>query len=298
MASFQSIALLGKGILGTAILEQLVTSGYTVTLLSRDPSNVKGVPSNVQVVQVDYSSKESLVQALKGQDVVLATLGGAGLAGQKLIIDASIEAGVKRYIPSDFGSFTTDPKARDLPLIQGLADIQDYLREKADSDAIEYTIFSTGAFLEYVLTSPFVADLKNHSMELYDQGVHTFSSTSVSTIGKAISNALKVPDATKNRNLFIHEFVFTQAKILELAKEHSPPGTQWTVTEIDAQEALNRGIELVKSDPTNAHAAFPLIKAAVLSGKYRAAYDKVDNELLGIRLLTNEEIEGKIAAVV
>ncbi|CZR42683.1 related to 2`-hydroxyisoflavone reductase [Fusarium proliferatum ET1] len=298
MTSFQNVALLGKGMLGTAILEQLVRSGYAVTLLSRDPSNIEGVPSDVKVVQVDYSSKDSLVQALKGQDAAIATLGGAALAGQKLIIDASIEAGVKRYIPSDFGSFTTDPKARDLPAIQVMAEIQGYLREKANSGALEYTIFSTGAFLEYVLASPFVADLKNHSMELYDKGVHKFSSTSVSTIGKAITNALKVPDATKNRNLLIHEAVFTQAKILELAKKHSPPGTQWTVTQVDAQEALDRGIELINSDPTNPHAAFPLIKAAVLSGKYRAAYDTVDNELLGIRLLTDEEIELKISAAV
>ncbi|KPM37908.1 hypothetical protein AK830_g8619 [Neonectria ditissima] len=298
MASFQNIALLGKGMLGSAIVEQLINSGFTVTLLSRDPSNVKGVPSGVQVLQVDYSSKDSLVKALKGQDVAIATLGTAGLPGQRLIIDASIEAGVKRYIPSDFGSFTTDPNARDLPLVRGLTEIQDYLAEKADAGAIEYTIFSTGAFLDYVLASPLISDLKNHSMELYDQGVNAFSSTSVSTIGKAIANSLKVPDATKNRKLRIHEIVLTQAKILELGKKNSPPGTEWKVSHADAQEVLTQAIEKAKKDPTDSSVVYPMIKAGLLGGKYRAAYDTVDNELLGIRALTDEEFEAKIAAIV
>ncbi|KAH6986950.1 NmrA-like family protein [Ilyonectria destructans] len=298
MTSFQNVALLGKGMLATAVLEQLVDDGFTVTVLSRDPSNVKGVPSGVQVVQVDYASKDSLVNALKGQDVAVSTVAGTGLSDQKLIIDAGIEAGVKRYIPSDFGSFTADPNARDLPMIHVLVGIQDYLTEKADTGAVEYTTFSIGTFLEYVLASPLVADLKNHSIELHDQGVHPFSSTSVAGIGKAIANSLRIPDATKNRSFHIHEVVLTQAKILELAKKHSPPGTQWTVTEVDAQEALSRGLEKTKNDPNGVSVGLSLIKAAVLSGKYKTAYDKVDNELLGIRLFTDDEIEAKIAALV
>ncbi|KAK7409607.1 hypothetical protein QQX98_008202 [Neonectria punicea] len=298
MASLQNVALLGKGMLGSAILDQLVNNGFTVTILSRDPSKVKDIPSGVQVAQVDYSSKDSLVKALKGQDVAIATLAPAGLPTQKLIIDASIEAGVKRYIPSDFGSFTTDPTARELPLVQGMAAIHDYLREKADSGTLEYTIFATGAFLDYVIGSPLLVDLKNHSIELYDQGVNAFSSTSVSTIGKAIANALKARDATKNRNVYIHEFVFTQAKALEISKKLSPPGTRWTETHADANAVLNQLIEKAKANPTDSSIAYPMIKAALLAGRYKAAYDQVDNELLGIRLLTEAEIEAKIAPLV
>ncbi|KAH7147122.1 hypothetical protein B0J13DRAFT_665251 [Dactylonectria estremocensis] len=295
MAAFQNVALLGKGILGSAILEQLANSGYTVTLFSRNPSNVKDIPPGVQVAQVDYSSKKSLVKALKGQDAVVATIGAAGLSSQKLIIDASIEAGVMRFIPSDFGSFTTDPDARDFPFLKAIIEIQDYLKEKAAAGAIEYTIFSTGAFLEVVIASPLLVDVANRSVELFDKGVHRFSSTSVSTIGKAIANALKAPDATKNRNLKIHEFVFTQAKVLELAKKHSPPGTQWTETQVDPEQALSEATAKAKENPADIKAGYTLIKAALLGGKFRAAYDKVDNELLGVRLLPDDEIEAKIA---
>ncbi|KAH7137344.1 hypothetical protein B0J13DRAFT_677376 [Dactylonectria estremocensis] len=297
MASFQNVTLLGKGLLGTAVLEQLAVNGYTVTILSRDPSNVTDVPSGVQVAQVDYSSKESLVKALKGQDAVVSTIGAAGLASQKLIIDASIEAGVKRFIPSDFGSFSTDPGARDFPLVKVMIEIQDHLKEKAAAGALEYTIFSTGAFLEYFLASTLVLDFANHSVDLFDQGVHSFSLTSVATIGKAVANALKAPDVTKNRNLKIHEAVLTQARVLGLAKKYSPPGTQWTETQVDPDQALSEATAKVMENPADIGAAYAVVKASVLGGKFRTAYDTVDNELLGIRLLSDEEIEAKIAAI-
>lgn len=101
--------------MGTAVLGQLSKNGFEVTVLSRDPSSLGKLPAGVSVSAVDYTSIESLVSALQNQDAAVATLGDAGIFGQKAIIDACIKAGVKRYIPSDWGSITTDPTARHLP---------------------------------------------------------------------------------------------------------------------------------------------------------------------------------------
>ncbi|KAF5259324.1 hypothetical protein FOXYS1_10057 [Fusarium oxysporum] len=296
MGSFKKVALLGKGLLGSAVLEELVNNGFTVTVMSRNPSGVKDLPSSVEVAQVDYSSQDSLVEALRGHDVAIATFGSAAIMNQEQIIDASITAGVKRYIPADWGSLTTDPKARTLPINYPLIQVQEYLKKKADAGTLEYTIFSVGAFLDYVLDFPFILDLRTQSIQLYDHGEHPFSSTSVHSIGKAISGALKAHEATKNRNLFIHDTVLTQAKVLAIAKKYSPPGVQWTETRVDAQKELEQALENLKKDPTDFNLVFPLLKAALLSGKYRSAYSKVDNEVVGLPLLTDEELEDKFAS--
>lgn len=285
-----------KGLLGSAILEQLVKNQFTVTVLSRSASSVHDLPSGVKVHQVDYSSQENLAEALTGQDVVVNTIGMSGILGQKTIIDASIKAGVKRYIPADWGSFTTDPNARTLPILQPMVEIQDYLKDKAAAGALEYTIFSVGAFLEFVLDLSFILDPKAHSIRLYDEGRHPFSSTSVASVGRAVSAALKAREATKNRNIFVHETVLTQAKIVEWAKKYSSLGTRWTETKLDAQQELDRGLEYLEKDPGNIAHVFSIMNASLLGGKYRSAYSKVDNELVGLPLLTDKELEARAAS--
>ncbi|KAJ3531398.1 hypothetical protein NM208_g8893 [Fusarium decemcellulare] len=294
MSSYNKVAVLGKGLLGAAVLEELITAGFNVTLLSRDPSKVKDLPAGVKTAQVDYSSEDSVVEALRGQDVAVATFGSEAIITQDKIIDAAIKAGVKRYIPADWGSVTTDPKAKTLPFNYPVVKIQDYLKKKAEEGALEWTIFSVGAFLEYVLNLPFLIDLRSKSVQLYDEGQHTFSSTSVHSVGKAIAGALKKPEATKNRNLLIHDIVLSQAKVLALAKKHSPPGTQWTETRIDAAKEFEQSLENLKKDPTDFHLVLPLLKATILGGNYRAAFTDVDNELVGLPLLTDEEFERKL----
>ncbi|CAG9985881.1 unnamed protein product [Clonostachys byssicola] len=296
MASFKRVALLGKGLLGTAVLEELVNAGFDVTVLSRNASAVKDLPSGTKIIQVDYSSQDSLVEALRGQDVAVATFGSAAIVQQQGIIEASIKAGVKRYIPADWGSLTTDPKARSLPINYPLIQVQTLLKEKADAGTLEYTIFSVGAFLDYVLDFPFILDLKTSSIQVYDNGEHPFSSTSVHSIGQAIAGALKASDKTKNRNLFIHDVVLTQAKVFALAKKYSPPGVQWTETRLDAKQEFEQALKNLEKDPTDFNLIFPLLKASLLGGQFRAAYPQVDNELVGLPLLTDEELEKKFAA--
>ncbi len=101
-----------KGLLGSAVVDQLAAAGFAVTVLTRNRSSLKDLPSGIEAVEVDYNSVESLANALRGQDVIVTTTSAEALSNQKPIIDAAIAAGVKRFIPSDFGSFTHDPEAQ------------------------------------------------------------------------------------------------------------------------------------------------------------------------------------------
>ncbi|KAI8248733.1 hypothetical protein K4K58_011473 [Colletotrichum sp. SAR11_239] len=299
MSTYQNVALLGKGFLGSAILTELVNAGLTVTVLGRSESAKEGLPSGVKFAVVDYSSVDDLAAALRGQDAVVSTVSKGGLLTQKTVIDASIKAGVKRYIPSDWGTFTTDPKAqRELvPVLGPMLDVQRYLAEKARTGEIEHTIFSVGAFLDFLTTVPVAFDYASKTVELWDGGRHRLSTTSVSSIGKAVAGALKNPEATKNRNIKVHELVVTQRQLYELAKKYSPPGTEWKEIELEGEAAFAKALNGVKEDPYNEGKIMGAIKAGVLSGRYESAYEQVDNELVGVPVLTEADLEARFATV-
>ncbi|KAF6844495.1 NmrA-like family protein [Colletotrichum musicola] len=298
MSTFQNVALLGKGLLGSAVLPELVDAGFNVTVFGRSESSKEGLPEGVSFAVVDYSSVDSLASAFRGQDAVVSTVNLRGLMDQKTTIDASIKAGVKRYIPSDWGSFTTDPKAhRELPGVMGpMAAIQKYLAEKAEAGEIEYNVFSIGAFTHLLVKWPVAFDFANKTAELWDGGRHRLSTTSLAAIGKAVAGALKNPEATKNRNLRIHEHVVSQAQLLALAKKFSPPGTEWKETAVDAEEGFAEAVKTLEEDPRDEGKILGAIKAGLLSGRFDTAYDPVDNELVGVPVLTEADLEARFAA--
>lgn len=281
--------------MGTAVLEQLSKNGFDVTVLSRDPSSLSGLPIGVSTSRVDYTSIDSLASALQNQDAVVATLGGAGILGQKVIIDACIKAGVKRYIPSDWGSITTDPRARYLPTNHHSVEIQDYLKEKAQKGELEYTILSVGGFFDLLLDMPFLLDLSASSVEYFDKGQHPFSVTTLNGVGKALVGALNASAQTKNRNIFIHQAVVTQAKIVSIVKKHSSPGRQWHETYVDAETKFKEGLDLSTKNPGDFRSVMALLKAALLSGKFNSAYSTVDNSLVDLPMLGDEELENLVA---
>lgn len=79
--------------------------GISIRILSRSSS--KKAPPGVEVVTVDYSSETSIIHALRGIEVVISTMNPKGLAAQDLLAKASKKAGIKLFVPSEFGADTT-----------------------------------------------------------------------------------------------------------------------------------------------------------------------------------------------
>ena len=248
-------------------------------------------------MEVNYDSLESVTNALKGQDVLVNTVGSGAISGQNLVIDAAIAADVKRYVPADYSSFTADPEAQTLPVIKPLVDVQNYLKEKAAEGKIEWTIFQTGAFLNLITgLMPLSFDPATKSIQWYDDGEAKVSATTTTTIGKAIAAALKKPGETRNRFVFVHDIVVTQKKLVELAKKYLTAGPEWTETRIDSNEELQRTFDLLKLGKFDHPTAMAQLKAAVCSGKYRAVFEETDNELLGLEGYAEEHLEELVKA--
>jgi len=75
----------------------------TVSVLTTNSSK-STIPSHIKVHKIDDSYPENeLLQAFEGQDVVVSTAGFAGILQQMPLIDAAVKAGVRRFLPAEFG---------------------------------------------------------------------------------------------------------------------------------------------------------------------------------------------------
>jgi hypothetical protein len=115
-----------------------------------------------EIVLGDIEDKKSLVTAFQGWDVVVSALNVMLVDKQYTIIDAAVEAGVKRFYPSEFASDSRDIVGYEL--IAFKKKVQDYLDESVKKNAnFSYTLFFTGYFEEWITNPFFRFDPKNHS---------------------------------------------------------------------------------------------------------------------------------------
>ena len=137
-----------SGNLGKPILQALIDSAFSVTVLSRESSEAT-FPSGVQIHKTDFS-KSSLLSVFKEQDAVVSAVGASGFLDQKKIIDAAIEARVKRFIPSEFSSNTLSNAVQDLvPVFQGKKAVIDYLKSR-DTQGMSWTGIACGLLFDWV----------------------------------------------------------------------------------------------------------------------------------------------------
>jgi uncharacterized protein YbjT (DUF2867 family) len=158
-----SCVLQASGELGTAIVRALLDSGrFNVSALTR-PSSKSIFPLGVRVLQSDYS-EASLLNVLHGQDAVICTIGMLYLPVQRTLIDASEKAGVKRFVPSEFGENNAPPQGRrDVSYLQTKWEMLEYLRRKcAVNPEFTYTAIATGPFFGVV------SRLKNQDFTIQD----------------------------------------------------------------------------------------------------------------------------------
>ena len=122
---------------------------FTITIITRHSSKSNYSDPDIHVVKVaDDYPEEELVKAFKDQDAVIASLNYKANPFQKSMIDAAVTAGVKRFIPSDFGSNSENKAVLELePRLKAKSDVVDYLRSK-ESHSFTWTSIITGLFID------------------------------------------------------------------------------------------------------------------------------------------------------
>jgi len=143
------------GNLGPAILSAFAADDrFTVSILARHSSK-SSYPAHLKVHNIndDYPESE-LLEAFKGQDAVISAIATANVLQQKKMADAAIKAGVKRFVPSEFGSDTRNEKAMAIlpQYFEKKVATVDYLKTK-EKEGLTWTAFVTGPFFELSVES-------------------------------------------------------------------------------------------------------------------------------------------------
>ncbi|KAJ3019408.1 hypothetical protein HKX48_002107 [Thoreauomyces humboldtii] len=296
--SIRNVILIGaSGNLGPSILEEIVDAKFAVSILTRQESK-STFPSDLKVHRTDYSL-DSLVSAFKGQDAVISTVGAEGFAQQKIIIDAAVKAGVKRFIPSEFGSNTENKKSQELvPLFKGKLEVVAYLQQVAkDHPSFSYTAIATGPFFDWGVKNGFLGyDLANRKATIFDAGDRKVSFTNLSTIGKSVAGVLSHLKETENKTIYVASVTASQNEVL--AALESATGSKFTVEKRSAVETSKEGLEkLGKGDHS---AIVELIRGVAYQEGTGQDFEKevpggTANAVLG---LPKETLEGSIKAIV
>jgi hypothetical protein len=98
----------------------LINHHFNITVVSRHSSKATFEPS-INIVKVsDSYPKEELLPIFEGQDAVVVSIRHAANELQIGMIDAAVDAGIKRFIPSDYGSVAENPEATALDPRKGV----------------------------------------------------------------------------------------------------------------------------------------------------------------------------------
>lgn len=215
------------------------------------------------------------------------------LGDQNKLIDAAIAAGVKRFLPSEYGSNTLDERGREIvPIFNAKLETIKYLKTKEKE--ISWTSIVTGPFFDWGLRVAFLGfDGESRTANLFDDGEAVFSSTNLNQIGIATVNALKNADLTKNQYVYIGGFQTTQKEILTAAEKAT--GTKWTVNKVNVKEHIEQGRAKLQSGD---HSGIMYLIQGATFGKEQQLGDFASmglwNEKLGV---PKEDLEETVKAV-
>ncbi|KAI9731031.1 MAG: hypothetical protein M1834_005494 [Cirrosporium novae-zelandiae] len=138
----------GSGNVGWEITQELFNQGkHQVTVFSRN-----GAPeltaAGIDVVKVNYLDKAELTAALKGVHTVLSFLvGDQQNLAQNNLVAACVDAGVKRFAPSEWATRCDSH----FPGYAYKDELHAHLKElNAEKPVLEYCLFQCGVFMNYL----------------------------------------------------------------------------------------------------------------------------------------------------
>lgn len=154
-----------------------------------------------------------------------------------------------------------------------------------------YTIICTGPFLDWGIQVGIIMNIKEKSINLFDGGDRIFSATSLPTIGKAVVGVLKHPEQTKDRVVYVQDTATSMKKLVALGKK-ATGADGWKENVVSIDETLEQAwTELKKDQPNPAIFFLKFIQAAIWGEGYGSHFDKLDNELLGIKEMSDAEVQ-------
>ncbi|KAJ2495399.1 hypothetical protein IWW47_004088 [Coemansia sp. RSA 2052] len=236
---FRRVALLGgSGPLPASFIEAFKQTGdeFDVTVLTRKESleatkqAISGFPQfSVRAIDYEEGDESDLVTALQGQQVVISLLALSPIAMQvqTTVFRAALKAGVKWFLPSEFGLDLDVPAIRQSIMFAGkLA-----MRHDLESSDMAYTYIVAGAFAELFVNPFHDWDTANRTIVVPDSGNMGQTKISFSTrrdIAQYTVAVLRRFDQFKNKTVRVASFTASYIDWIEAIK--SVRGVEFTPT--------------------------------------------------------------------
>lgn len=245
---------------------------------------------------VDYNSLPSLESALDGQDALVCALAYDAINIQRNLIDAAVNAGVRRIIPSEYGNDIRIPHIATIPIYQPKLAIHKYLDQKvAVTSSFSYTMIESSSFLAAGYALNFLVDVDHRKCNIKDGGDVPFSAATMEDIAQAAISILVNLNETANRPVKIKSVDTTQNDILAIA-QRAEPAAEWDITYAMTEDLEKEARESWETGDHSEPVVEKFIWRAFLTGG--GYFKETDNKLLGIRGLDKAGLEELVKAAV
>ncbi|PSR74421.1 hypothetical protein PHLCEN_2v9833 [Hermanssonia centrifuga] len=193
----------GTGGIGRHIVDAILnTQNHQVVVLSRSPHHADLQSRGAEVIAVSYDDPTSLENALRGVHTVISTISDGGninasVTSQLALLQASVQAGAKRFAPSEFNA---RPSRSNDPI--ELYTYKAVVTEAVKNSGLEYTLFESGIFMNYLASGTkgvgylnplkFVFDVENYSAKIPGDGNSEISWTRGEDVGAFVAASLEL----------------------------------------------------------------------------------------------------------
>ncbi len=236
----QNILLAGAtGHLGPYLAKALLEKGNTVYALIR-PETMKNKEktdllksSGVHLVKGDLGNQASLEKACENMDAVISAVGGGQILQQEALLKAAVNAGVKRFMPSEFG---VDPQICETGTCD-LFDMKGAFQQSVKIADIDYTMFYTTGFMEFWASGlgQLGNDPSSGSVQLFGNGDVLASMASMPDIAALTARMVDDPDMA-NREVSLAANIGTQEDLIRKWEETS--GVKMKRTPVSDEQLL------------------------------------------------------------
>ncbi|KAF2649347.1 hypothetical protein K491DRAFT_708210 [Lophiostoma macrostomum CBS 122681] len=222
-----------------------------ITVLT-NPFQTPYLPPHVPKDKVQHKTTDftppSLHSAFVGQDLVICTIAGADYDFQMRIIDAAVAAGVKRFMPHEFGQDSLNIRIQGrTPRTVGRASVIEYLRRLSDNprSAFTWVAVAVGCILDTALMNGDLGfDLQWQSGALSGTGNERFAATSLARVGLVVARIVGHWDDVENQFLY-SAGLFTSAKEVTIFLEKLTAST-WTVDYSEIGDCIREGTSRIE----------------------------------------------------
>lgn len=258
MTTKTTVLVVGStGMLGSKIVSALLNKGnvdvraMVRSINDNNEENRQKIEAmkarGVAIVEGDLMQPETLLPVCVGVDVVVSAVGNnqVTVPGQKHLIDAAKQEGVKRFIPSDY---SVDYRKLDYGDNDNL-DMRKQVFEYLQQSGLEYTLILNGAFMDNVGT-PYMPqfDLEHQTFQYWGDSDTPLDFTTTDDTAKYVAEAVTDPGLA-NTALEVAGEVLT-AKQLKAAYEEAT-GNQLTEKPLGSVAELQAWIAAKNHQPAH-----------------------------------------------